>query len=105
MTSPDPVVIIRDLSFRYPETPSWRSVRALDHVDLTIRPGEFVLISGPSGSGKSTLARCLNGLIPHATRGTMEGTVMVRGMDTRNHDVPEFAAHVGMVFQDPGTSW
>jgi energy-coupling factor transporter ATP-binding protein EcfA2 len=102
MTSPDPVVIIRNLSFRYPKTLSGRSVTALDHLSLTLRPGEFTLITGPSGSGKSTLARCLNGLIPHATRGTMEGDVIVRGMNTREYDVPEFAPHVGMVFQDPG---
>lgn len=102
MTSPDPVVVIRDLSFRYPKTGSGRTAIALDHVHLTIHPGEFTLITGPSGSGKSTLARCLNGLIPHATNGTMEGTVLVRGMDTREHDTPEFAPHVGMVFQDPG---
>ena len=76
---------------------------ALHHINLSIRSGEFVLVTGPSGSGKSTLARCLNGLIPHATKGTMGGTVIVNGMDTRDHDVPEFASQVGMVFQDPGT--
>jgi energy-coupling factor transport system ATP-binding protein len=102
VTNPDPVVSIRDLSFRYPPTISGRKVTALRTISLTIGPGEFVLITGPSGSGKSTLARCLNGLIPHATTGTMEGSVIVCGMDTRDHDVPEFAMHVGMVFQDPG---
>ncbi|WP_321506253.1 ABC transporter ATP-binding protein [uncultured Methanoregula sp.] len=102
MTSPDPVVLIRDLSFRYPETLSGRSVTALHHLNLTIQPGEFTLITGPSGSGKSTLARCLNGLIPHATNGTMEGSVIVHGMNTREYDTPDFAPHVGMVFQDPG---
>jgi len=102
VTRHDPAVTIRDLSFRYPRTLSGRSVTALSHVNLTIQPGEFTVITGQSGSGKSTLARCLNGLIPHATKGTMEGTVIVHGMNTREYDTPEFAVHVGMIFQDPG---
>ena len=102
MTGPEPVVEIRDLSFRYPKTLSGRQVTALNHVSLTIRKGEYVLVTGQSGSGKSTLARCLNGLIPHETKGTVEGDVIVCGMNTREFDVPDFARHVGMVFQDPG---
>ncbi|MEN6611278.1 MAG: ABC transporter ATP-binding protein [Methanoregulaceae archaeon] len=102
MTRPDPVIRVRDLSFRYPKTLSGREVTALRHVSLVIQPGEFTVISGPSGSGKSTLARCLNGLIPHATKGAMDGDVIVLGMNTREYDIPDFARHVGMVFQDPG---
>jgi energy-coupling factor transport system ATP-binding protein len=33
----------------------------------------------------------------------MEGNVIVQGMDTKDFDVPDFARHVGMVFQDPGS--
>ncbi len=62
----------------------------------------MVLVTGQSGSGKSTLARCLNGLIPHATKGFMDGEVIVAGMNTKEYDTPDFARHVGMVFQDPG---
>ena len=32
----------------------------LDGIDLTIQPGERIVIIGPSGTGKSTLLRCLN---------------------------------------------
>ncbi len=37
-------------------------VLALDGIDLSIAPGEFVCIVGPSGCGKSTLLRILAGL-------------------------------------------
>ena len=38
-------------------------VVAVDGVDLTVRPGEFVVILGRSGSGKTTLLRSLNRLV------------------------------------------
>ena len=44
------------------ETASGRVVVALQDIDLTVRPGEFVCIVGPSGCGKSTFLRLLAGL-------------------------------------------
>jgi len=43
-------------------------VLALDGIDLTIAPGEFVCIVGPSGCGKSTLLRILAGLDTQSRR-------------------------------------
>lgn len=73
----------------------------LKDVSLTIKDGEFVLVTGPSGSGKSSLCRCLNGLIPHFHGGTIMGGVEVQGLDVAKHATKELATIVGMVFQDP----
>jgi energy-coupling factor transport system ATP-binding protein len=95
------MIRIRDVSFSYPPTYSGRNTTALSHVNLEITRGEIVLLTGPSGSGKSTLLRCLNGLIPHSYPGRMEGTVEIAGLNTREHEVCEFAQFIGLVFQDP----
>jgi energy-coupling factor transport system ATP-binding protein len=70
--------------------------RALDGVDLEVRPGERVAIVGQNGSGKSTLVRHFNGLL----RPT-EGRVFVDGADAAGQRVAHLAATVGLAFQDP----
>lgn len=85
------------LGFRYAESERW----ALRDVNLTVRPGETLLLLGPSGSGKSTLALCLNGLIPHMIDGEMQGEVVISGQSTTTLRHAELCQKVGMVFQDP----
>ncbi len=91
------MIEVTDLTVRYGQQP------ALESVSFTVRRGEFVLLSGPSGCGKSTLARALNGLIPHAVSARTTGRVVVDGLNTATHSLPELAAHVGLVFQNPAT--
>jgi len=74
---------------------------ALDHVDLSVETGQFVLLVGGSGSGKSTLLRAAAGLVPHFHGGRMEGRATAEGMDTREHDPRQIARLTGLVFQDP----
>ena len=50
---------IRGLSYRYPDTG-----RGIEDIGLTIRQGDFVVVTGRVGSGKSTLLRTLLGLLP-----------------------------------------
>ena len=57
----------------------------LSGASFTVSEGELVLVVGPSGSGKSTLLRCINGLVPHFSGGTLRGRVLVDGRDTRDH--------------------
>jgi putative ABC transport system ATP-binding protein len=74
------------------------TVHALDHVDLTIQPAEYVSIMGPSGSGKSTLLNVL-GLLDRPTAGTYR----LQGEDVSNLDDNALAAarqrHIGFIFQ------
>ena len=64
-------------------------VLALDGIDLTITPGEFVCIVGPSGCGKSTLLRILAGLDRQSS-----GTLSI--------EAPGWPVQNAMVFQDSG---
>jgi energy-coupling factor transport system ATP-binding protein len=73
----------------------------LHRVELDIPEGELVLVVGETGCGKSTLLRCLNGLVPHFTGGTLSGRVTIAGRDTRTNPPRELADVVGMVGQDP----
>jgi energy-coupling factor transport system ATP-binding protein len=78
---------------------------ALREVTFTVEEGELVLVIGPTGSGKSTLLRCVNGLVPHFSGGTMTGSVRVDGRDTRTHRPRDMADVVGLVGQDPLASF
>jgi len=74
---------------------------ALDCLDLSVYPGECLLIAGTSGSGKSTFCRASIGLIPHFYHGELNGKILVDGLDTRQHSVFELFRHAGLVFQNP----
>lgn len=73
-------------------------VHALDHVDLEIRPGEYISVMGPSGSGKSTLLNIL-GLLDRAT----SGTYWLNGADVSTLDDNALAEqrqeNIGFIFQ------
>ena len=72
--------------------------RALDHVNLSLEEGKFIVVLGPSGAGKSTLLNMLGGL-----DSPTEGTIVVGGKDistlTPNELAEYRAASVGSVFQ------
>ncbi len=95
------MVEAKGVSFEYPvydengnET---GSVRAIDHVDIQVKKGEFVAVLGHNGSGKSTFARHINALFLPT-----EGTLKVDGMDTKDEDkVWDIRKDAGMVFQNP----
>lgn len=71
------------------------------NINLNIKEGEFVLISGRSGSGKSTIGRLINGLSLHYDVGKIRGRVEVDGQDISKCSLNEIGKVVGTVFQDP----
>ena len=77
----------------------------LTAVDLKVDEGELVLVVGATGSGKTTLLRCVNGLVPHFSGGTLSGRVTVDGRDTRTHRPRDLADIVGVVGQDPAAAF
>ena len=65
----------------------------LDHVSLSVGPGEIVAVLGPSGSGKSTLLRVIAGLVAQTS-----GSVVIDGVDVTR--MPTHRRGVGLVFQN-----
>lgn len=73
-------------------------VRALNDVNLTIEPGEFVYVIGTTGAGKSTFIKLL-----YREEKASSGKVIVAGEDVskiKNRKVPYFRRNIGIVFQN-----
>src|SRR5699024_8558468 len=74
----------------------------LDGIDMTLQPGESLMLLGESGSGKTTLSRCIAGLIDGYT-----GSVQLRGEELANSTRKRSLAHrqeIQYVFQSPFSS-
>jgi putative ABC transport system ATP-binding protein len=87
---------LRDVSKRY--TGAGETISAVDHVSLTVAPGEFVALYGPSGSGKTTLL-----LLAAAIMRPDEGSVYFDGRDVSRLSAQDSARYrreqTGIVFQ------
>ena len=75
--------------------------KILDDINLNIKKGEFVVITGKSGSGKTTLASVINGLISHYYEGTLTGEAYINGEKINDLELSKIGNQVGTVFQDP----
>jgi len=73
----------------------------LEGITLSIPTGALALVAGPSGCGKSTLLRCVNGLVPHFSGGTLAGSIEVNGLNPAELGPQAMSRHAGCVFQDP----
>lgn len=99
MSDPQPALELSGIRYRYPETDS----DAISGIDLSVRPGELVGVTGPTDAGKSTLCYLAMGLVPHFFGGILEGTSRAFGTDVRSESVAERSRRVGLLFQNPFT--
>ena len=73
------------------------TLMALDHLNLTVKPGKFIAVLGHNGSGKSTFAKHVNALLEPTG-----GSLWVNGMDvTDEENIFAIRQSAGMVFQNP----
>jgi peptide/nickel transport system ATP-binding protein len=78
------------------------TIKAVDGVTFSLRPGEVLGLVGESGSGKSTLGRALLGLVP-----ATDGSVRLRDQDLAGlsrRQLRDIRQVVQMVFQDPNAA-
>ncbi|HOB34977.1 MAG: ABC transporter ATP-binding protein [Firmicutes bacterium] len=75
----------------------------LDGVSLSLAAGRLTGIIGPSGGGKSTLCLAAAGIIPRLLPAEVQGRILLDGQNLADLTLPEIAARVGIVFQDPET--
>lgn len=94
--SREAIIKFEDFTFKYHS----QKHPTLKNINLEIFPGEKILIIGPSGSGKSTIGSCLNGLIPFSYKGEIQGSLTVRGVETRDTNIFGLSKTVGTVLQD-----
>ncbi|MED3661311.1 ABC transporter ATP-binding protein [Ureibacillus sp. FSL K6-8385] len=69
---------------------------ALNHINLHLKPGDFVTVIGSNGAGKSTMMNMISGVLTPDV-----GKVWIDGKDVTN--LPEYkrSRYIGRVFQDP----
>jgi ATP-binding cassette subfamily B multidrug efflux pump len=83
-------VQFQDVSFQYfPDVP------LIEHLSLTVEPGQTVAIVGPTGAGKTTLVNLLMRF--YELRG---GTILLDGVDIATMDRNDLRSLTGMVLQD-----
>lgn len=86
-----PLIEFRDVSYEI------AGKRILSNLNLSVEPGETIVLLGRSGSGKSTALKLTNGMLfPTA------GQVLVDGRSTRDWDSIRLKRRIGYVIQDVG---
>ncbi|MGB9719451.1 MAG: energy-coupling factor ABC transporter ATP-binding protein [Candidatus Anstonellales archaeon] len=75
--------------------------KVLDRINLSVKEGEFLAITGPTESGKTELCYSIIGIYPSMLPCRQKGRIRVCGMDPMKATPAELATHVAYVFQNP----
>ena len=70
--------------------------QALEGVNFSVKPGEFIALVGQNGAGKTTLVKHLNGLLRPSS-----GRILIDGKDIAAEKISSLARKIGFVFQNP----
>ena len=70
--------------------------KALQDLNLELKPGDFVTVIGGNGAGKSTMLNCVSGAYT-----VEEGKILIDGVDVTALPEHKRAKFIGRVFQDP----
>ena len=79
--------------------PRWRTVAAVDDIDLDVARGEAIAFIGPNGAGKSTTIKLLTGILQRD-----RGSVSVLGLDPQRQR-RRLAYRIGTVFGQKSQLW
>ncbi len=95
------MIQIRELCFRYRRDKPY----ILNHLNLDVMEGEWLVITGDSGCGKSTLAFGLAGFLIHSIPGEICGSIIVNGRDVLRESSASISEDVFLVQQNPETQF
>lgn len=86
---------IKDITYKVETDSVTKTI--IDHLNLTIEDGKFVVITGPNGGGKSTLAKLIMGIYEAS-----EGSMLFQGQDITAMNITDRAkAGISFAFQQP----
>jgi ATP-binding cassette, subfamily B, multidrug efflux pump len=92
LASNEPELVLKDLDYNYPG----HTEIVLNNINIAIKSGQTIGITGPVGSGKTTLLNVLTGLLTPEP-----GQVFIDGKDIRDIQLEDYYGHVAMVSQEP----
>lgn len=91
LLAPEARIRFENVSFRYP----FSDCDALKDINITVNPGETLLVAGENGAGKSTFIKLLCGLYKPTG-----GKIYLNEMDITQLDQAQYREMVSAVFQD-----
>jgi len=94
-----PVIQVENLSFAYANA----AQPVLRELNLTLSPGEIVLVAGATGSGKSTLLHCMAGIAPAYSGGTLTGILRCQNQAIKTWSVCQRSHQIGTLLQNVET--